>query len=661
MGLALRCSQYNTPIIKLAWALPTLISVVLVDASAHTGIPFPAPFLTIFVSVVLAASLGGQRAGFAAGLIAALFVVKAYSDQYGPPSLTGGVQQVIFGAVLFFLIGMLLGRLRDQRDASMQALRQHEQDLEISLQKELAERARQEAIVAEREAQLVTATRIAGLGHFSFEAFTGNCNYCSEQHAANLGMTAEQFMTIAQGDGPQLPHVHPDDRSIVLDAIDKLNSGESQTFEYRLLNASGEVRYIRQIEVPRSDETGKVVEHIGTSMDITDLRLAEARVRQSQRIEVIGTLTGGVAHDFNNLLAVILGNLELCLELDREEDRRELIQSAIKATVRGAGLTRNLLSFARRAHLEPKRINLNQTIQDTMAWGSRVLPKTIALENSLMAGLWDVELDATSAENAIINILLNARDAMPEGGRVTIETANMRIGEEYVSERDEDIEPGRYVMLAISDTGHGIPADKLDSIFEPFYTEKPVGEGSGLGLSMVQGFIKQSGGAIRVYSEVGVGTTFKLYFKAAEKHEQDARPEPQKTLQPPSGAASILVAEDESEVMRILKRTLEDAGYDVTTAQTGDEALEIYQAVGQFDLLITDVVMPGRLLGPGLAKAIRQIDPALPCIFLSGYAAEATVHGNGLKPSDVRLMKPIGRADLLNAVSNALRDAKRTP
>ncbi|WP_323769374.1 PAS domain-containing hybrid sensor histidine kinase/response regulator [Antarctobacter sp.] len=644
--------------IKLAWALPTLISVGLVGASAQADFTMPAPFLIIFVSVVLAGSFGGQRTGFVAGLIAALFVVKSYFDQFGPATLTGGVLQVVIGSVLFFLIGTLLGRLRDQRDASMLALRNHEQNLEILLQKEFAERSRQEAIVAEREAQLVTATRIAGLGHFSFEAFTGNCNYCSEQHAANLGMTPQQFIEIAKGNGPQLPHVHPDDRAIVMAAIEKLNSGESQTFEYRLLDAKGEVRYIRQIEVPRSDETGKVVEHIGTSMDMTDLRQAEARVRQSQRIEVIGTLTGGVAHDFNNLLAVILGNLELCLELDREEDRRELIQAAIKATVRGAGLTHNLLSFARRAHLEPKRINLNQTIQDTMTWGSRVLPKTIALENSLMAGLWDVELDATSAENAIINILLNARDAMPDGGRVTIETANMRIGEEYVTEREEDIEPGRYVMLAISDTGHGIAADKLDSIFEPFYTDKPVGEGSGLGLSMVQGFIKQSGGAIRVYSEVGVGTTFKLYFKAAEKHEHEARAEPQKTLQPPSGKTSVLVAEDEMDVMRILKRTLEDAGYDVTTAMTGDEALEIYQSLGPFDLLITDVVMPGATLGPALAKAVRVMDPDLPCIFLSGYAAEATVHGNGLKPSDVRLMKPIGRADLLHAVSNALRDAK---
>ena len=452
--------------------------------------------------------------------------------------------------------------------------------------------------------------------------------------------------------------MHADDHQIAEKAIGKAYSGESQTFGFRSIHPNGKIRYISQIVEPVIGENGKVSSIVGTSIDMTELREAEARVRQSQRIEAIGTLTGGVAHDFNNLLAIILGNLELSLEADQEDDRSELIQASIRATMRGADLTKNLLSFARRAHLVPTRMNLNQTIQNTMAWGSRVLPETIRIENSLMAGLWDVELDVTSTENAIINILLNARDAMPDGGKVTIETANMRIGEEYVSDRDEDIEPGRYVMLAISDTGHGIPSDIFGKIFEPFYTDKPVGEGSGLGLSMVQGFIKQSGGAIRVYSEVGVGTTFKLYFRAAE--EEAAKPKRQisERLLSPRDHAKILVAEDEEEVMRVLKRILEGAGYSVTMAGSGDGAFEVFKSAGQFDLLLTDVVMPGKLQGPALAKAIRAIDPDIPCIFLSGYASEATVHGNGLKPSDIRLMKPVSRLDLLNAVSKALHPSK---
>ncbi|MBU2357966.1 MAG: response regulator, partial [Alphaproteobacteria bacterium] len=251
------------------------------------------------------------------------------------------------------------------------------------------------------------------------------------------------------------------------------------------------------------------------------------------------------------------------------------------------------------------------------------------------------------------------RDAMPDGGKLTIETANVRVGDEYVAERDEDIEPGRYVMLAISDTGHGIPKDKLEKIFEPFFTDKPVGLGSGLGLSMVQGFVKQSGGAIRVYSEVGVGTTFKLYFKAALYGSSKPEAVVVDPSYAPVGKASILIAEDEEEVMRILSRTLRGAGYVVTTATSGDEALNVFKTSGSFDLLLTDVVMPGELLGPALAKAARQIDPDLPCIFLSGYASEATVHGNGLRPSDIRLMKPVSRTDLLSAVAKAISKAPK--
>lgn len=643
---------------KFVWVLPTVISVLLVQASAFTGFALPVPFLAIMICVIVAGSFGGRNSGLVAGIIASLFVVRSYFVQFGPSTLTGGVPQAVIGSMLFLLIGVWLGRLKDQRDSSIRSLRDIGQQLKLSLRDETAETKRQSSKVAESEARLETAVRIAGIGHFSFNARTGKCEYCSEQHAAHFGLTPEEFAVEASGQNGQLPFVHPDDRTSFLNAISKLDAGETQSFEYRGVRPNGEIRYVSQIEEPIFDDNGKTVRSVGTSLDLTDLRLAEARVRQSQRIEAIGTLTGGVAHDFNNLLAIILGNLELSLEVEDDDERVELTRSAIKATLRGAGLTKNLLSFSRRAHLEPSRLNLNQLVQNTMTWGTRVLPATIDVENSLMAGLWDVELDATSAENAIINILLNGRDAMPDGGKMTIETSNMRIGDEYVADRDEDIEPGRYVMLAISDTGHGIPADKVGRVFEPFFTDKPVGLGSGLGLSMVQGFIKQSGGAIRVYSELGVGTTFKLYFKAAEREIKASRAEHHAPHQTPNGQAAVLIAEDEEDVMRILKRTLLDAGYAVTAASTGDEAFEFFKSAGPFDLLLTDVVMPGKLLGPALAKAVRLIDPEMPCIFLSGYASEATVHGNGLRPSDIRLMKPVSRADLLQAVSKAINASK---
>ncbi|WP_237064333.1 PAS domain-containing hybrid sensor histidine kinase/response regulator [Loktanella sp. M215] len=615
---------------------------------------------------MLAGSLGGERTGLISGCLASLFVVQSYFTQFGPQTLTGGWPQATLGSVLFLFIGISLGRLKDQRDKSIQSLRATETKLRIALKQETEISESQTNKSAASEARLETAVRLAGIGHFSFEPGVesygdgnGYCKYCSVQHAMHFGLTPEEYQEISSDKEKQLSLIHPDDHAHFLEALHQLDLGKTQNFEFRALRKDREVRFIHQIEEPIFDKSGKMLETIGTSIDLTELRSAEARVRQSQRIEAIGTLTGGVAHDFNNLLAIILGNLELSLEVPRDAERTELIQSAINATRRGADLTKNLLSFSRRAHLEPSRQNLNKIVQRTMNWGTRVLPATIHVENSLMAGLWDVEIDPTSAENAILNILLNGRDAMPDGGKLTIETSNVRVGDEYVAERDEDIEPGRYVMLAISDTGHGIPKDKLEKIFEPFFTDKPVGLGSGLGLSMVQGFVKQSGGAIRVYSEVGVGTTFKLYFKAALYGSSKPEAVVVDPSYAPVGKASILIAEDEEEVMRILSRTLRGAGYVVTTATSGDEALNVFKTSGSFDLLLTDVVMPGELLGPALAKAARQIDPDLPCIFLSGYASEATVHGNGLRPSDIRLMKPVSRTDLLNAVAKAISKAPK--
>ncbi|MEY8099806.1 ATP-binding protein [Falsihalocynthiibacter sp. S25ZX9] len=646
--------------IKLAWVLPTVLAVLAVEVSFRTGLAIPIPFLIIVVCVVIAGSMGGQRSGLISGLIASLFVFNSYLVGFGPATLTGSLLQVALGSVLFTLLGTLLGRLREQRDTGIQALRDREKTLETSLNEQTEEKNKQVTMVAESEARLKTAIRIARIGLFSYEKSTGTCTFCSEQYAAHFGLMPDEYITKTSGHSPDLSHIHADDLHIIVNAIARLNDGEDQVYEYRALHPDHGIRYISEIVEPVIDENGKVIANTGTSIDVTELRLAEMRLRQSQRIEAVGTLTGGVAHDFNNLLAIILGNLELCLETGRKDDWKARIETAIDATNRGAGLTKNLLSFSRRAHLQPKRLNLNHNVQNTMSWCARVLPKTINIETSLQAGLWDVEVDETSIETSIINILLNARDAMPEGGKVTIETANMRIGEEYMLERGEDIEPGRYVMLAISDTGHGIPAEKLEHVFEPFFTDKGVGRGSGLGLSMVHGFIKQSGGAIRIYSEVGVGTTFKLYFKATTQALVPPKREPHKQFHSPSERVEILLAEDEEEVLLILKRILVNAGYSVTTAATGDEALEIFNTDLRFDLLLTDIVMPGSLQGPALAKAIRLIDPNLPCIFLSGYASEATVHGNGLKPSDIRLMKPASRHELLSAVSKTLSSVNQS-
>ncbi|MEP4038249.1 PAS domain-containing protein [Pseudophaeobacter sp.] len=380
--------------------------------------------------------------------------------------------------------------------------------------------------------------------------------------------------------------------------------------------------------------------------------------RRAQKFESIGQLTGGVAHDFNNLLAVILGNLELLREGEEPEKQKDLIDTAITASLRGADLTKNMLAFARKAPLTPVKLNLNDVVREAKNWIGRTLPKSVRVETSLLAGLWAIDADRSSLESALLNLTLNARDAMDGNGSLTIETANLRIDEDYIDTREEELVPGRYVMLAVSDTGSGMDKETLASIFEPFFTTKPPGVGSGLGLSMTLGFMRQSGGTVQVYSEVGEGTTFKLYFPAAAAQpDQPVKPHSARLDQDGAGRR-LLLAEDEEEVRNILVSILERAGYLVTATASGDEAYATFVADPTFDLLLTDIVMPGKLQGTNLAKELRLKWPELPVIFMSGYASEATVHGNGLRPEDIRLMKPVQRADLLAALVKATAYSK---
>ncbi|WP_299934679.1 response regulator [uncultured Pelagimonas sp.] len=382
--------------------------------------------------------------------------------------------------------------------------------------------------------------------------------------------------------------------------------------------------------------------------------LLQTQLAASQRLETIGQLTGGVAHDFNNLLAVTLGNLELLQDEKDDEKRAQHLDACIHATLRGADLTRSMLSYARRAPLQPQVVDLNKLVRDTKNWAGRTLPSHIDVETSLLARLWPVEVDPGLAESALLNLILNARDAMPENGKLTIETANVRIDQTYIDSRNEKLDPGRYVMVAVSDTGDGIEDTTLERIFDPFFTTKPAGSGSGLGLPMVLGFMRQSGGTVQVYSELGVGTTFKLYFPAVTKDITESDPNTAPTSNNAQTGKRILLAEDEAAVLEVLTSMLQTAGYAVTTAASGDRAKELFEADPRFDLLLTDIVMPGHIKGTTLAKELRALDPSLPVIFMSGYAAEATVHGNGLRPEDIRLMKPVRRRDLLDAVAKAM-------
>lgn len=443
-----------------------------------------------------------------------------------------------------------------------------------------------------------------------------------------------------------------------------LETGAPYDGVYQLTTAKGRKIWARCVGHPYKALDGTILGAFGAFQDVTelqDIRAKEAQQRQiaaeAQKNESIGRLTGGVAHDFNNLLAVIMGNLELLrddLKFPPEDERSEMLESALNATRRGADLTRNMLAFARRAPLSPRRLNLNDLVRATEQIAARTLPATVKINCSLLANLWPIHADRASIESALLNLIVNASHAMPDGGNITLETANLRVEEDYVLSRNEGIAPGRYVMVAVSDTGTGIAPDLLTRIFEPFFTTKGPDRGTGLGLSMVQGFVKQSGGTVRVYSEPGTGSTFKLMFPALHEPLDE---EPVREARPagvlPRGQRLLLV-EDQPDVLSALSRTLRRAGYEVVTAISGDAAAALFAHDQDFDLVITDIVMPGRLQGPQLVRALRSRKPELPTVFLSGYASEATVHGNGLLPTDIRLMKPLQRAELLAAVALAL-------
>ncbi|GAA6189556.1 ATP-binding protein [Litorivita sp. NS0012-18] len=430
-----------------------------------------------------------------------------------------------------------------------------------------------------------------------------------------------------------------------------IEDGTGYEFEYPVKRSEGaDPVWLLERGRPVPNEQGEI-ELEGILIDVSDKHAAQEALVRSQRLEAVGQLTGGVAHDFNNLLAVILGNLELLKDGDLPAPQMGFIDAAIGATMRGAELTKSMLSFARRARLEPTTFDLNKAITETQSWLGRTLPENIEVNTALAPDLWQIEVDNAGAESLLLNLVLNARDAMQGGGKLTIETANVVVSEDMLEDSREILTKGTYVVLCVSDTGHGIPKEIIHRVFEPFFTTKVAGAGSGLGLSMIQGFIKQSGGSVHVYSEAGIGTTFKIYFKAIA---QDAAA--QEVKRPPAPKAQfdglhILLAEDEPEVAKIIKLTLERLGCTVVCAASGDEALEIFLETPSVDLLLTDIVMPGALMGTHLARAVRDLRPDMPVIFMSGYANEAQVHGNGLRAEDIRLSKPVTR----DALGAALR------
>ena len=436
---------------------------------------------------------------------------------------------------------------------------------------------------------------------------------------------------------------------------DVIASGQTRFFPERLVATSQGDRVVESHKVPIFGANGGHRFVLVIGRDLTEQRATENQLRQIQRMDAVGRLTGGIAHDFNNILAIILGNVDLLREqqIDGTEGA-EMADEALGAATHGAELVRRLLAFARMQHLEPTALDLNKRLPAITALLKRTLGERINVQVNAVEGLWPALVDPTQVDDALVNLAINARDAMPDGGALTIETGNETLDEDYAVHHVE-VTPGDYVMLAVSDTGTGMEANVIARAFEPFFTTKEEGQGTGLGLSQVYGWVKQSGGHIKIYSELGHGTTIKLYLPRADvpRGDEDAAEAAVPAL---TGSETILVVEDNPKVRSTVLRQLRDLGYSTLEAGGGEAALDLVRSPLAFDLLLTDVVMPGGMTGYELARQARVIRPELRVLFTSGYTELAASSGQKIESGPL-LSKPYRKADLARAIRAVLDEA----
>lgn len=453
--------------------------------------------------------------------------------------------------------------------------------------------------------------------------------------------------------------IDPNDRDRVRRNFTTILRSKAQDWqdEYRFLHADGEYRIVSDRGLIIRNKEHRAVRMIGSRHDVTPQRQMEELLRQSQKLEAIGQLTGGVAHDFNNLLTIILANAELLTEqLSDQAQLRLMAEMTVTAAERGAELTQRLLAFARRQPLNPKLIDINQLVVGMEGMLRRTLSEAIDIKFAQAGGLWSVELDPGQFETALLNLAVNARDAMPQGGYLTIETANIMLDDDYAASHQE-VTAGQYIMVSISDNGKGMPPEVVTKAFEPFFTTKEMGKGTGLGLSMAYGFVKQSGGHIKIYSEVGEGTTIKLYFPRTKVAA--ASLETTKVVEARGGnGETILVVEDDHMVRMNVIRQLQSLNYNVISARNGLEALAVLEKTSNVDLLFTDIVMPGGMNGRQLADIAKERYPNLRVLFTSGYTENTIVHHGRLDPGVHLLSKPYRRQVMAAKVVEALQKPK---
>lgn len=522
-------------------------------------------------------------------------------------------------------------------------------DYILSVVTDITDLKETERVLRVREQALEAAQEIGQLGHWRMFPATGQVEF-SDELMRIYGIDA----------GRAIPSIEeltamllPAERSKVEweHNYAAILRGERIKFDFRMMRPDGEIRHLKLEGRPELDETGDLLSIFGVVHDITDIKKLEEQLGQSQKLEALGKLSGGIAHDFNNVLAVIVGSAELiALNLPKDSPSSKLIDDLIEAANRGADLTHRLLAFSRKQTLDPKVVRLDERVDAMIEMLQRTLGETITIETHHESRLWSCLVDPGQVENALLNLAINARDAMPGGGRLTVDTANVCLGEDFSTV--DDFSPGPYVKLSVSDSGIGIEPDALERVFEPFYTTKARDKGTGLGLSMIFGFVKQSKGHVTIESELNIGTTVNLFLPRtlAEPHEM--------AIDAPMSAGAgetILLVEDDPLVRTMAVELLQTLGYRVHNAADGSSALALLKSVGPIDLLLTDVRLPGGMSGPEIAEAATQWQPGIPILYMSGYTGDDAPGANDLV--EVVLAKPFRKEQIARRVREALQSA----
>ncbi|HVP67914.1 MAG TPA: PAS domain S-box protein [Anaeromyxobacteraceae bacterium] len=528
---------------------------------------------------------------------------------------------------------------------------------------DVTERTRAVAALQKDEERLRQAIRCAEIGIFDHDQ-VADVIYWSPRQREIYGVGPDEVITLAV----YMEAVHPEDRPRIGEAVRRAHSpGGDGTFdvEHRITRRDGAVRWLTtraQTFFEGEGQGRRPVRTVGAVRDVTESKLAEDERRrlqeqlaQAQRLESVGRLAGGVAHDFNNMLVVILGNVELLKrQVEGQASVLSDLQEIEQAAQHARELTRQLLAFSRRQVISPKALDLNELLSGRQRTLARLIGEDIQLAFLPAQDLWRVSLDPSQFEQILVNLVVNARDAMPRGGRLTIETANVRIDEAYCR-LNAGFRTGDHVRLSVSDEGVGIDKETLPRIFEPFFTTKPLGKGTGLGLATVYGIVAQNGGVVHVYSEPGRGTTFKIYFpRLLAAGETGLTEEP---LPPLPAGASVLVVEDDDMVRRVASSMLAGLGLRPLPCRGWKEALELASELeNRIDILLTDVVMP-EMSGRALRDRIWALRPGLPVLFMSGYTTNVIAHHGVLEAGLYVLQKPFSQAELAKALAGALRTA----